>query len=144
MGECRSRAAELNGIIEGANWEVFEAAGKLSDKRKTAADAIRESVVEAMQNDEHVVQLGPALKIAQSKALRLLTQVADAPDRRTDLQVRPDEQSEIVTTSPSQAMHESRRNLSLDEGRRLLDELKTQYGEDASLRVDIAWRREDS
>ena len=37
MGECRSKAAELEGNLETAGWEIFEAIGKLDDERKATA-----------------------------------------------------------------------------------------------------------
>ena len=79
MGECFERAAELSGTLEGTNWEIFETIGKLTDDRKAAAASICDSVKEGLSKDEHVIQLGPALKAAQSKALRLLTDVTPPP-----------------------------------------------------------------
>ena len=38
MGECVEKAAELEGNLETAGWEIFEAIGKLDDERKAAAD----------------------------------------------------------------------------------------------------------
>jgi len=143
MGECLSMAAKLSGAIEAANWEIFEAIGILTDARKTAAAEIRNVVGKALRSDEHVIQIALALNGAQSQAVRLLTKAANEPDRTMDLQVRPDRQPPILPTSPSPATHESRSNLSLDECRKLLDDLKGRYGGDASLRVDITWRRED-
>jgi hypothetical protein len=73
MGECVARGAELEGNLDTANWEIFEAVSKLSDERKPAADQILSEVRQALTSDEHVVQLAAALKGAQAKAVRLLT-----------------------------------------------------------------------
>ena len=137
MGECRSKAAELNGIIEGANWEVFEAVGNLSDERKTAADAIRESVVEAMQNDEHVVQLGPALKIAQSKALRLLTEMPPKPGPPPGPGPGP------PGPGPKPGKHvvktDSKDNLGIVAARDLLSGLESDLKPNQNIRVNVSW-----
>ena len=37
MGECLSKAAQLTGIIDGTNWEIFDAIGKLADGRQAQA-----------------------------------------------------------------------------------------------------------
>ena len=62
MGECRSKAAELEGNLETAGWEIFEAIGKLDDERKATAEAILADVRQALAADEHVTALAPALK----------------------------------------------------------------------------------
>ena len=41
MGTCLSQAAALGTTLEGTNWEIFEAIGKLSDERQSAAAEIR-------------------------------------------------------------------------------------------------------
>ena len=62
MGECRSKAAELEGNLETAGWEIFEAIGKLDDERKATAAEILADVRQALAADEHVTALAPALK----------------------------------------------------------------------------------
>ena len=37
MGECVGKAAELEGNLEAAGWDIFEAVGKLSDDRQAKA-----------------------------------------------------------------------------------------------------------
>ncbi len=70
-----SKAAELEGNLETAGWEIFEAIGKLDDERKATADAILADVRQALAADEHVTALAPALKGAHARAVRLLTKV---------------------------------------------------------------------
>src|SRR4029453_15634548 len=73
MGECVKKSAELGGTLDSTNWEIFDAVANLPDERRTAGEEVARIVREALQRDEHVVALGPALREAQSKALRLLT-----------------------------------------------------------------------
>ena len=79
MGECVEKAAELEGNLETAGWEIFEAIGKLDDERKATADAILAEVRQALAADEHVTALAPALKGAHARAVRLLTKATPAP-----------------------------------------------------------------
>ena len=103
----RSKAAELEGNLDTAGWEIFEAIGKLDDERKATAQAILTEVRQALASDEHVTELAPALKGAQAKAVRLLTKapsvkppatglalkVAATPGRRVD---RPGEKEGLT------------------------------------------------
>ncbi len=86
MGECLSRATDLGATLEGTNWEIFEAIGKLIDERQNAAAEIRRIVDQALRSDEHVVQLGPALKEAEAKAVRLLTESVKPAEPTQQLQ----------------------------------------------------------
>ncbi|HKM53872.1 MAG TPA: hypothetical protein VJY33_10715, partial [Isosphaeraceae bacterium] len=74
MGECVGKAAELEGNLETAGWEIFEAVAKLTDDRQEKARQILVEVREALQSDEHALQLAPALRGAQAKAVQLLTE----------------------------------------------------------------------
>ena len=40
MGECSAKAAELEGNLEAAGWEIFEAIGNLTDDRRAQAQEI--------------------------------------------------------------------------------------------------------
>jgi hypothetical protein len=79
MGECLSKAAELAGRLDATDWEIFEAVARLTDERKPAADEISNRIRQALASDEHVIQLAAALKEAQAKAVRLLTEQAPPP-----------------------------------------------------------------
>jgi hypothetical protein len=79
MGECLSKASQLLATIESTNWEIFDAIAKLADERQAVAQSIRSSIAQALQSDEHVTALGPTLKEAQLKAVRLLTQTPPPP-----------------------------------------------------------------
>lgn len=79
MGECRSKAAELEGNLETAGWDIFEAIGKLTDDRQQAAKEILAEVRQALSSDEHALALAPALTGAQAQAVRLLTKSMEPP-----------------------------------------------------------------
>src|SRR5271157_2912506 len=79
MGECVGKAAELEGNLETAGWEIFEAVEKLTDDRQEKAIQILVEVREALRSDEHALQLAPALREAQAKAVQLLTKAPVVP-----------------------------------------------------------------
>jgi len=79
MGECVEKAAELEGNLETAGWEIFEAIGKLDDERKATAAEILAEARQALAADEHVTALAPALKGAHAQAVRLLTKPVPPP-----------------------------------------------------------------
>ena len=79
MGECVAKAAELEGNLNAAGWEIFDAVGRLTDVRQAEAKQILADVHQALASDEHVIQLAPALKGAQARAVRLLTKTQSPP-----------------------------------------------------------------
>jgi hypothetical protein len=73
MGECLKQAGTLSGVLDATSWELFETVAQFSDDRKADADAIKASIAEVLNSDEHAKPLGAALKEQQSSALRLIT-----------------------------------------------------------------------
>ena len=78
MAECLTQAGQLAGTLEATNWEIFDAIAKLPDPYRGPAGETRSMVEDALTRDEHVIPLGSTLKEAQSRALRLITESADA------------------------------------------------------------------
>ena len=140
MGECLTKAAQLTGIIDGTNWEIFDAIGKLADERAAQAISICASIRQAMVADEHVIVLGPALKEAQFKAVRLLTEapkpVAPSPDpgpRPTPPETKPPQSKRRVVAS------ESRDNLTLTDAQTLLADLNHQLQPGRDIKLNVSW-----
>ncbi len=135
MGECLHKAAALGATLEGANWEIFEAIGKLSDERQGAADEIRGTVVQALRSDEHVVQLGPALKEAQAKAVRLLTESTKP--------LGPIPQPPGTKPTPRQGKRivgqGSKENLGMTDAKELLSSLGQELRDGQNIRVNMNW-----
>ena len=154
MGDCLKKAAQLTGIIDGTNWEIFDAIGNLVDGRQAQATSIRASVLQALAADEHVTALGPALKEAQLKAVRLLTTTPKGPDPgpgpgsgsvpapvptpvATPVQVPP-------VTKPPQSQRrgittESRQNLTLADAKTLLAKLDQEIQPGEDLMLNLSW-----
>jgi hypothetical protein len=135
MGTCLNQAAALSTILEGTNWEIFEAIGKLSDERQSAAAEIRGTVEQALQNDEHVVQLGPALQTAQSKAVRLLTESAKLPEPT----LRPSEPKPVPKQGKRVVGQGAEQNLEIAAAQELLSSLGQGLRDGQVLRVNLSW-----
>jgi hypothetical protein len=139
MGECVGKGAELEGNLDTANWEIFEAVAKLSDERKQTAQQILAEVRQALTSDEHVVQLAPALKGAQAKAVRLLTK--SAPQQPTQHPERPE--PEVVTPPQTVGVKTvsqgSEQNLSIQSAKGLLERLAGEMSTGQSARISIGW-----
>jgi hypothetical protein len=145
MGECLAKAAQMTGIVEGTNWEIFDAVGKLTDHRQAQAAAIRGSVRKAMEADEHVTALGPALKEAQLKAVRLLTEAPQPVE--PGLAARPS--ATPAETKPPQSKRrvvatESRENLTLADARTLLASLQQELQHGHDIKLSMSWIIEES
>lgn len=101
MGAGFRKAAELNAALENTRWELLESVRELTDARATAGRAIWQSVLDAFEKDELAVALGPALREAEHRAVKLLV---DAPKPAP---VAPDVPAvgfrEPVTQAPFQA-----------------------------------------
>lgn len=74
MGTVLVKAGELAATLNAFNWEILDAVGRLGDERQAGAAEVDRIVREALTADEQAVPLAPAMKEAQSKAVRLLTQ----------------------------------------------------------------------
>jgi hypothetical protein len=73
MGTVLVKAGELAATLDAFNWEILDAVGRLTDERRAGAAEVDRIAREALAADEQAVPLAPALKEAQSKAVRLLT-----------------------------------------------------------------------
>ena len=147
MGECLGKAAELGGTLEGTNWEIFETAGRLADQRREAANSIRAAVAQALSSDEHVTQLAPALKAAQSQALRLLTKTIPpetpppppappVPIAAPPPPIPPRSATTIIDHGSTQAQGAA-------EAIRQLNQLQEKLSANQRLRVSLRWQIEE-
>ena len=75
MGTSFKKAGDVVDALSRVNWELLEAVLRLTDDRKTAAEAIWTSVKDAFHRDELAVAISPALADAQSRAVKLLADV---------------------------------------------------------------------
>jgi hypothetical protein len=144
MGECLKKAGVLLGVLESTNWEIFEAIGKFLGAKKSQADSIRSSVVEALRRDEHVQSLGPALKDAQSRALQLLTELTPTPPVTQPPSPTPPPVPTPPPLRPGRMVVDqgSLDFVSVGTAREKLDELASLVTGKRTIRVTLTWRVE--
>ena len=82
MGECLVKAPGLAATLDGTNWEIFEAIGRLNDSEPPRRARFGREVEQVLHCDEHVKPLAAVLKEAQSKAVRLLVPPPSTPRPR--------------------------------------------------------------
>jgi predicted nucleic acid-binding protein len=143
MGECRTRAAELDGNLETAGWDIFEAIGKLNDDRQQAAQEILAELREALSSDEHVVGLAPALTSAQARAVRLLTKPVEAPKPPIVTPPITFPEKPLALTPVAQGKkivgQGTRQDLSLADAKKCLAELDEQVKTGQKARISVSW-----
>jgi hypothetical protein len=147
MGECVGKAAELEGNLETAGWEIFEAIGKLDDERKATAVEILAEVRQALAADEHVTALAPALKGAHARAVRLLTKPMPAspqpPAVPPQIGTPPAPMSPVkpplVPKGRKVVGQGAKQDLALADARQVLADLNEQVKPGQAARVSVSW-----
>jgi hypothetical protein len=134
MGECRTKAGELEGNLDTAAWDIFEAIGKLGNDHRDTVEQILNEVRQVLQSDEHVVPLAPALKGAQAKALRLLTEVAKPRDVVPPPPPTPPPKPGVAIVETGREQNLNREALS---ARLLQLDKKVRPGQ--TIRFDVSW-----
>jgi hypothetical protein len=137
MGECLSKAAELEGNLDTGGWEIFEAVGKLTDDRQVAAQEILNDVRQALASDEHVVQLAPTLKAAQAKAVGLLTRSVEKAPTKPSIDVPPVQ----PPPKPGKRIVDqgTKHDLELTAAKDTLVDLGHKLKPDQAIRVNLSW-----
>ena len=138
MGECVSKAAELEGNLDTAGWQTFELIKKLPTEHQTTAQAILKDLKEALAKDEHVVELAPALKSAQAQAMRLLEKLVEKkPDPPSTSTAPP-----ITTPTKKEKKlveRDSKQDLSVSTAKEILARLDGNRKSGQSVRVNMSW-----
>jgi hypothetical protein len=143
MGTVLVKGGELSATLDAFNWEILDAVGRLTDERRAGAAEVDRIVREALASDEQAVPLAPALKEAQSKAVRLLT--APEGERRgvsPPVPTAPTTGGLTPRRSPSVRQGE-KAGLSLAEARRELELLEKEARAGKVVTVSLAWQVEE-
>ncbi|MDH3603657.1 MAG: hypothetical protein OEU26_28945 [Candidatus Tectomicrobia bacterium] len=139
MGACWRNVSELSGRLDATDWEIFEAVARLTDERKVVADEIGEQIRQALMSDEHVDALGTALKAAQSRAVRVLSQSTDR-SREKEPGAKLGESSQSGTHIVAQGV---KQHLDLEAAKALLAELERERQDGQEIRLTLSWVIED-
>ncbi|MBZ5495689.1 MAG: phage resistance protein [Acidobacteriia bacterium] len=143
MGECLAKTAELAGAFETLSWDIFDSLGGITDEHRAAAEQVLTEVRQALSSDEHVVQLAPALKVAATKGLRLITKTIVAPAQPVSRATPP----EPTPGPPPQPAKVGRRivgqgteqNLPLAAAKDLLLKLDREISPGQTARISLSW-----
>jgi hypothetical protein len=133
MGECVSKAAELEGNLDTAGWDIFDAVGKLTDDRQEKAQQIVSAVQSALVSDEHATQLAPALRGEQARAVQLLTKIVN--ERRDDgpgLKV-------VVTRGRREVDSGAKEGLTISQAEECLARLRRDLKTGQTVRINLGW-----
>ncbi|MEX0866013.1 MAG: hypothetical protein WD030_01560, partial [Pirellulales bacterium] len=141
MGECVSKAAELEGNLDTAGWQTFELIGKLPAEHQATAQQIRQELQEALASDEHVVELAPALKAAQAQAMRLLEKLVEVKPQPTGTKppVAPPPLEPPAKQAKQIVGQDSNQNLTLSAAKEVLSDLDSRLKPGQSVRVNVSW-----
>lgn len=143
MGECLSKAAELEGNLDTAGWQTFELIKKLPDEHQATTQAILTDLKESLGKDEHVVELAPVLKSTHAQAMRLLetavekrpvTRPSDTPAPATAPPIKPPAKKEKTVVEQA-----SKQDLTLSAAKGVLEELDGKLKSGRSVRVNVSW-----
>jgi hypothetical protein len=137
MGECVSKAAELEGNLDTAGWQTFELIGKLPEEHQSAAQKILTELREALASDEHVMELAPALKSAQSQAMRLLEKLVEV--KPPEQHVNPPSIDPPVKKRKKVIEQDTKQDLTLSAAKVVLSELDDKLTSGQSVRVNVSW-----
>ena len=140
MGGCFHTAETLHATLQSANWEIFAAIHTLTDERQQAAEEIRSAIVQALQRDEHVVQLGSTLQMAQARAVSLLTKSPQAP-APTPPQPRPAQPAPPLPVKKGKYIADQgmQENLVVSDAAALITRLEQGLKSGQDIRLNISW-----
>jgi hypothetical protein len=139
MGTVLVKASELSATLDAFNWEILDAVGKLADERRAGAAEVGHIVREALKADEHAVPLAPALKEAQSKAVRLLTQ-QPSPTPTAPVVVKPVQPPPPAGGRKPNVRQGEKLGLSVADARRQLEQLEQEVQAGRAVTVSLAWQ----
>ena len=142
MGECLSKAAELEGNLDTAGWQTFELVRKLPSEHQATAKKILGDLETALASDEHAVELAPALKLAQAQSMRLLEKLVEVKPPVTPPTTPPVEPPAVTPPEKKQKQiveQDSRQNLSLSEAKDELSRLEGRLSSGQSVRINVSW-----
>jgi hypothetical protein len=136
MGECVSKAAELEGNLDTAGWDIFDAVGKLSDERQQKAQEIVSAVRLALVSDEHVKQLAPALKGEQARAVQLLTKPVEreTPRNEDGPRLKPPERP-----GRREIIRDAKEGLTISQAEDCLARLRRDLKTGQTARINLGW-----
>lgn len=137
VARCMAAAGGLARCIAGTQWDIITSAISLSDRRRGAAEAIRQRLAETLDADEYAVPLEPSLKDLQTRASRLLADTGQtAPPTAPPVSPPPS------PPPPGEEIVEEHQTEVLDHAaaETVLDELRARLAAMPTARLTLTWR----
>ncbi|MCO6436556.1 MAG: phage resistance protein [Phycisphaerae bacterium] len=146
MGTSYASAPQVVTSLTSTQWKLFDSMRSIQDDRATAAEGILRRVVEALSGDQHVVDLGPVLRMEQNKAIDLLTPVATGHTAPPGGSTTGGNGPGTVTVTPPPKKEGkkvidsgSRDNLTPEEAKNEIDRISKQMKDKQTARVNVSW-----
>ena len=138
MGTSFASAKDVVAALAATQWKLFESIRCIQDDRSNAAKALLGRVADALRNDQHVTELGPLLKIEQSRAIDLLTPPVTPPRPPVQPPITPPVYPPV---KPGKKVVDSGslENLSLAEAEGEIARLREQSKETQVVRINVSW-----
>lgn len=144
VSKCLGSADKIRDALNAAQWDIISPAAGLSDQRRAAAEGIHARVVEALEADEHALELGPALQEVQRRASRLLAENVPSPTRPPVEAAPTEPPPPPPPPAPPQGEEivEERQMVSLAAGdaTELLDQLRSRVLATPGSKLTLGWR----
>ncbi len=137
VARCLGSAADLRDALGAAAWDIILSACGLSDQRRASAEGLRGRLVEALQADELVLPLGPALRGAQAQASRLLAVSVPSPVAPA---VSPSSQAAPPPPPDGEVVEEQTVTLAGADAAVVLDELRGRLETMPDAQLTLTWR----
>lgn len=151
MGSSLTSASIAVADLTTTQWKLFESMRSIQDDRTTAAKGILGRVTDALSRDQHAIDLGPVLRLEQSKAIDLLTpQATERSSPSAESTITPVGAQKSVIAPPPMKRGKtvvdagSREGLSVDEAESEIRRLRSQLKNKQSVRINVSWVVEES
>jgi hypothetical protein len=129
MGATLAQASVLRSVLEGDDWQLFDALEKVTDERLKVAKEIIQEVRTALACDEHVESLREAVARAKRRAINLLAETK-APKA---VSPPPPERGRRVVTSGE------RKGLTARDVKPLFEGLQNELEANRDRRASVQW-----
>ena len=148
MGTSLKQATAVKQALESTQWPVLETAWSMTDQHRDAAGALKEHVLVALKQEEHVTALAVALHRATADATALIARLAKpgsgspppAAPAPGGAPASPKPVAPAVPPAGKRELEASARGVAkVEDLRRLCDELATKLAS-GTRSIEISWR----
>jgi hypothetical protein len=143
MGTSFKQAAAVQQALDGTEWSMLETAWSMDGANQAEAHALKQHVVEALKQNEHVGALAPALRSAMTDASALLRRLvkpsAPPPPLPVPPVAKPPAPAEKLPAGKREVEASGRAIAKVEDLRKLSSELEAKLG-GGKRSIEITWR----